>query len=98
MIHERNLTLLLLAQVLLSLIGYLPLNIQFIKFILPAQPATAKSAVSVLGEVFSQSAFCWNVFIYIGMSRSFRKEFLDVVRNFLCFICHKTGNNRVHVL
>ncbi len=95
MLHERNLALLLLAQVLLSLIGYLPLNVRLIMFFLPANPLTSKSMVA---EAFAQAAFSWNVLIYIGMSQSFRKEFFCVVRSFFCFICHKTGNNVVHVL
>ncbi len=97
MVHERTLALLLLAEVLLSLIGFLPINVKFITHFLPNNTPGGKSKLLAFAEVFAMAAVSWNIFIYIYMSRSFRKEFFFVLKRFFCLICDRTGNT-VHVL
>ncbi len=99
MIHERNLAILLLAQVLLCLIGYLPLNVNtFLAFFLPNHPSRPKQKFLVFAEVFAQASFSWNVLIYVGMSHKFRKELFYVVKHFFWYFCSYKSGNTVHVL
>lgn len=94
MIHEKNLTLLLIAQVVLCVIGYLPLSMQLILYLLPSAGVTAKTKVLVVGEMLGLVAITWNFLFYLFLSKKFRTEFVGLVKKMFCFPC-MIGHNSV---